>query len=71
MTNREKFEAHMETCEGCEVSMVELLTSDLAESETQAQSHIAAGRSWPALKESKEFDTQRILESPLFDRRLF
>ena len=32
-----------------------------------------AGRSWPALKESKSFDTQRLNESPLFKEigRLF
>ena len=90
MTNREKFEAHMETCDGCEVSMVELLTSPLqtpakqaeidehmskrpflAETPTEAERMAHAGRSWPALKESKSFDTQRLNESPLFDRRLF
>ena len=43
----------------------------LAETPTEAERMAHAGRSWPALKESKEFDRQRILESPLFDRRLF
>ena len=90
MTNREKFEAHMETCDGCEVSMVELLTSPLqtpakqaeidehmsrrpllAQDATEAERMAHAGRSWPALKESKSFDTHRLNESPLFDRRLF
>jgi hypothetical protein len=32
---------------------------------------IAAGRSWPALREQKVFDAERLLESPLFDRKLF
>lgn len=32
---------------------------------------ITAGRSWPALKESKCFDIETLNSSPLFDRRLF
>ena len=32
---------------------------------------LAAGRSWPALRESKVFDAERLSEMPLFDRRLF
>ena len=45
----------------------------LAETPTEAERMAHAGRSWPALKESKSFDTQRILESPLFKEigRLF
>lgn len=30
-----------------------------------------AGRSWPALKESKSFDSERLAASPLFERKLF
>ncbi len=30
-----------------------------------------AGRSWPALKESKTFDSERLATSPLFERSLF
>jgi hypothetical protein len=44
---------------------------DLAETETEAHAHVAAGRTWPALKESKSFDAERLSASPLFDRRLF
>ncbi len=32
---------------------------------------IAAGRSWPSLKASKTFDSEKLAESPLFERRLF
>ena len=43
----------------------------LAETPAEAERLAYAGRSWPALKESKSFDTHRLNESPLFDRRLF
>ena len=45
----------------------------LAETPTEAERMAHAGRSWPALKESKSFDTQRLNESPLFKEigRLF
>ena len=38
----------------------------LAETPTEAERMAHAGRSWPALKESKSFDNQRLNESPLF-----
>lgn len=43
----------------------------LGETPAEAQKLTYAGRSWPALKESKAFDTQRLATSPLFNRRLF
>ncbi len=43
----------------------------LAENAEEAQAHVAAGRSWPALKASKVFDSERLSTSPLFERRLF
>lgn len=43
----------------------------LATDEADAEKLAYSGRSWPALKESKSFDTERLNASPLFDRRLF
>lgn len=43
--------------------------SDLAVHAEDAK--LVAGRSWPALKQSKPFDSQRLATSPLFNRRLF
>jgi hypothetical protein len=40
--------------------------SDLCETADEAQQHVAAGRSWPSLKEGKQFDSERLSESPLF-----
>ena len=47
------------------------LEEGTGETPTEAERMTCAGRSWPALKESKSFDTERLNESPLFDRRLF
>jgi hypothetical protein len=45
----------------------------LAEDSREAQRLAYSGRSWPALKESKHFDAERLAESPLFaqNARLF
>ncbi len=40
--------------------------SDLVTDPQEIPNHIAAGRTWPSLKESKSLDTQRLNESPLF-----
>jgi hypothetical protein len=43
----------------------------LAQDHAEAMNHVAGGRSWQSLKESKEFDVQRLNLSPLFERKLF
>ena len=43
----------------------------LAENEAEALAKVAGGRSLVSLRESKTFDSERLAESPLFDRRLF
>lgn len=43
----------------------------LAQNGTEAAKMAYSGRSWPALKESKRFDSERLALSPLFDRKLF
>ena len=45
----------------------------LAENEQEAQRMAYAGRSWPALKEGKTYDSERLAEMPLFAQtgRLF
>lgn len=43
----------------------------LAETPAEAQRMAYSCRSWPALKESKQFDSERLSTSPLFERKLF
>lgn len=43
----------------------------LGQDAAEAQRIAVAGRRIEALKEAKTFDTERLNESPLFDRRLF
>lgn len=43
----------------------------LAETPEEAQRMAYGGRSLPSLKASRQFDTERLASSPLFERRLF
>jgi hypothetical protein len=65
--------SRMEHCATCDRSFTPYEMAHHIEwhRKQEKEPEIAAGRSWPALRESKVFDAERLSEMPLFDRRLF
>ena len=69
VTDKPSHDVHCSTCGKPETWAC--TCPKLAENEQEAQRMAYAGRSWPALKEGKTFDSERLATSPLFERSLF